>query len=446
VPKEGPFGLKYGISITDTCISWEDTVSVIETLATAVRQRRVVLSRFDNAENNWDLADGTVGEQSVDATSSKANDEFARSGESLVMSDVDENGWLRTPLGELTPPRGKALFSSRRVGNVPHFGQIWIRQGFEEFFATIPDHPDSIKVHAINPKALDSLGRFDRRKLLEKLAPYQTNLCVIDAAGSFLTPGKGFMRSGHSVVTLASMMAIAVALRGNCRLFAELVGLALPDTMKELQPFCRPPFLTLKDIPFLVHAAARNIAHHHGRSPDPPKTARKMGDTIASLLKHTEAMTEDNRDELAQLFHMILTNWSDDCDRGIQVRLTMAGIQKYALHGKKDMLERLKIGKVILDTVFGGLTGVPVVGMVPAALQAGADAWYDRVADKKLQRWEDLKEYFNYLYHSAIDSPIFLNGFVETKDAAGMVTKVKVKAKDFRDFADKMLEWNTGII
>lgn len=44
VPKEGKAGLKYGVSITDACIGWEDTETVLESLASAVRQRRKVVS------------------------------------------------------------------------------------------------------------------------------------------------------------------------------------------------------------------------------------------------------------------------------------------------------------------------------------------------------------------------------------------------------------------
>lgn len=40
VPKEGKEGLKYGVSITDACIGWEDTEAVLENLANAVRKRR----------------------------------------------------------------------------------------------------------------------------------------------------------------------------------------------------------------------------------------------------------------------------------------------------------------------------------------------------------------------------------------------------------------------
>ncbi|KAI1339619.1 hypothetical protein F5Y15DRAFT_383242 [Xylariaceae sp. FL0016] len=44
VPKEGPAGLKHGVSITDACIGWEDTVSVLDTLANAIKERRKVLT------------------------------------------------------------------------------------------------------------------------------------------------------------------------------------------------------------------------------------------------------------------------------------------------------------------------------------------------------------------------------------------------------------------
>lgn len=40
VPAEGPQALKKGVSITDACINWEDTIDVLENLAAAVRERR----------------------------------------------------------------------------------------------------------------------------------------------------------------------------------------------------------------------------------------------------------------------------------------------------------------------------------------------------------------------------------------------------------------------
>ncbi|KAL2757611.1 hypothetical protein ACRALDRAFT_1047636 [Sodiomyces alcalophilus JCM 7366] len=49
VPKEGKAGLKYGVSITDACISWEDTESVLGNLANAVKQRREIIQRNSQA-------------------------------------------------------------------------------------------------------------------------------------------------------------------------------------------------------------------------------------------------------------------------------------------------------------------------------------------------------------------------------------------------------------
>jgi 3-deoxy-7-phosphoheptulonate synthase len=40
MPKEGKSGLKYGVSITDACIGWDDTETVLAELADAVQKRR----------------------------------------------------------------------------------------------------------------------------------------------------------------------------------------------------------------------------------------------------------------------------------------------------------------------------------------------------------------------------------------------------------------------
>lgn len=41
VPPEGPDFLKFGISITDACVSFEDTIPMLTELAEAVKQRRL---------------------------------------------------------------------------------------------------------------------------------------------------------------------------------------------------------------------------------------------------------------------------------------------------------------------------------------------------------------------------------------------------------------------
>jgi 3-deoxy-7-phosphoheptulonate synthase len=37
VPPEGPTGLKHGVSITDACVDWEDTVTMLDKLNEASR-------------------------------------------------------------------------------------------------------------------------------------------------------------------------------------------------------------------------------------------------------------------------------------------------------------------------------------------------------------------------------------------------------------------------
>ncbi|KAH9454632.1 hypothetical protein MJO28_007625 [Puccinia striiformis f. sp. tritici] len=51
IPKEGPMGLKYGVSITDACVGFEETVLMLRDLEDAVLQRRTVLgSRRSNLD------------------------------------------------------------------------------------------------------------------------------------------------------------------------------------------------------------------------------------------------------------------------------------------------------------------------------------------------------------------------------------------------------------
>lgn len=51
MPKEGKAGLQYGVSITDACIGWQDTESVLAELADGVKKRRAVLEETRAKEN-----------------------------------------------------------------------------------------------------------------------------------------------------------------------------------------------------------------------------------------------------------------------------------------------------------------------------------------------------------------------------------------------------------
>lgn len=58
VPPEGPAALKPGVSITDACIDWDNTVAVLEDLASAVRDRRKVTA--NKHANGVDTEHGTT--------------------------------------------------------------------------------------------------------------------------------------------------------------------------------------------------------------------------------------------------------------------------------------------------------------------------------------------------------------------------------------------------
>lgn len=49
VPESGRDGLEYGVSITDACINWDDTVSTLQILADAVKSRRSVVASNGSA-------------------------------------------------------------------------------------------------------------------------------------------------------------------------------------------------------------------------------------------------------------------------------------------------------------------------------------------------------------------------------------------------------------
>jgi 3-deoxy-7-phosphoheptulonate synthase len=60
VPSEGPAGLKKGVSITDACINWEDTVEVLEGLAESIRERRKFMKGGYDNSNVTKLEEGSA--------------------------------------------------------------------------------------------------------------------------------------------------------------------------------------------------------------------------------------------------------------------------------------------------------------------------------------------------------------------------------------------------
>ena len=62
VPAEGgKSSLKPGVSITDACISWPDTVAVLQILADAVKQRKQLFNDHCNGQTNGHINGHTNG-------------------------------------------------------------------------------------------------------------------------------------------------------------------------------------------------------------------------------------------------------------------------------------------------------------------------------------------------------------------------------------------------
>ena len=61
VPPEGKAGLKYGVSITDACIGWEDTATVLAELAEAVAARRQKLGPAERPTKETNGVNGVNG-------------------------------------------------------------------------------------------------------------------------------------------------------------------------------------------------------------------------------------------------------------------------------------------------------------------------------------------------------------------------------------------------
>ena len=51
IPKEGQKGLIYGVSVTDACIGWDQTVNVLAEFAAAVKTRR---TKSPYSKGSWE--------------------------------------------------------------------------------------------------------------------------------------------------------------------------------------------------------------------------------------------------------------------------------------------------------------------------------------------------------------------------------------------------------
>lgn len=150
-----------------------------------------------------------------------------------------------------------------------HMKSMWTEQKKEEYRTP----PDEIDILSLKLGALNSLSRPDKRKMLRELADEKSPKEIVKIAGIDDEFRKERPLSLAAVLVLhiglhkhpEDYVAGEVSTTGETitttiypdALFAELVGCADANTMKELSHYLRPPLMTLEKLPDFIHCAVR---------------------------------------------------------------------------------------------------------------------------------------------------------------------------------------------
>lgn len=351
-----------------------------------------------------------------------------------------QSGYLTT-VGSITQPPSRASSVATLTffsGDVKLEGKL--RDAMESIWRNKPDQlPREVNLYRLDPKAIASLSRPNKRAMLEALATNRACVCV----NAFVEQGskeKRLTPRGGKELSIATILALIMALKKKAKLLAELVGLALPDTVQELSEFLRPPFITLRRLPVLVHCAARSLTHdHHGRSPDPVKLAVEIANAVGVALDQSEDI---NKDRLKTVLVGTFENARCDKERGCQVGLMLAGIQKYINRGQESLERKLKKCEVIIDVVSGLLAGIPSGGFAFSAVGSLLKFQQQGKKNKKQIQRQELINAVRMDFNRAIRCPIFLDEKISIKDKNGDLKEIKVESGTFRKWYDEIIEWN----
>jgi hypothetical protein len=343
--------------------------------------------------------------------------------------------------------------------------------GYDDVFKYIPNRPTTLNLLHVGAEKIDALGRPGRRltivALSRKLAMITLSRRQADRE---IEPKKG---------NLAIAMILALGLRYETggsddnrrlrRMVPELLGLSPPATICMFRDFCQPLFLNFDDILNLVHAVARNVAHHDegegedaasdeevddeeksknendaeskantdennntdntdvdenvaddhkGGAAEPILALRATVEIIADVLNMSVKKIDKNVNTRprvppakdAEFFMDCLQRWDNDIDRGIQVGLVLAGVRKFYQRIKEEKEKKYELSFWLVDIVLAGLTGVPIGGFVfgiaqPALAKAGKDL--------KSRRLDEVNRMFSVImdfYYSKVEIPLHRDG------------------------------------
>jgi hypothetical protein len=246
------------------------------------------------------------------------------------------------------------------------------------------------RIELVSPDAVMGLSRSERRFLMKDLSNVFQRVHVATTDGLVLSKRKLFGVNG-SDLSNSSILALSFALRSRPQTFAELLGVSPPSVLKELQPFCVSPLIRCEHIPRFVHAVARSILHRHANPRHPADIATLAGDVVSEIMIQSgSGLDGSGANQLLSGFLDVIRAQRPD-DAGMHIGLMKCGVVKYIKRSRDKMEKKLKVVQEIIDCTLGGLTTVPVGGVVPAILAPSIHAQGERVIKAKVKKWDDLQ-------------------------------------------------------
>jgi hypothetical protein len=256
-------------------------------------------------------------------------------------------------------------------------------------------------------------------------------MCVIEKKRKYLTE-KHYRHESGTATSKAGLLAAAVALQGHTACFAEIVASLPPETMPQLTGLCKPPFLTLVDLPILVHEAARNTVHEHHGSIDPEYDVMlNTANMIAHVLRHTDIAKSKRKGEIQGLLLKAILTAKNDKDKSIQLALMIAGVKKYIVKCREDLNGQIAVTTV--NSILGGLSAIPLFGAIPAALGPWFVYVLEKIKGKRSKLWKDLEQHVIDTF-GRVSTQIQLHGSATLIDEHGTKHIIKIDKITFEKY------------
>lgn len=311
---------------------------------------------------------------------------------------------------------------------------------YQDIFKDIHDRPTTLNVLRLKPEMLIGLGRSGRRETITALARQKARIALskrhtvggTDRREARRAKPSKPVEDGDYNLAIATILSLALRYRernepdvdsGLCDrdTVPELLALSPPETMEAFRAFLEYGFLQFNDIPYLVHVAARNVAHDdEGGTDEPISVLKNVSDLVSGILQETQKpvqVGEEEGEESVKLFEPCLRRWSNDIDRGIQIGLVLAGIRKYFNNLKEAKEKRYAVAFGLVDVLLAGLTGIPAGGVAFSVTQSLVTQWKERKLEKRLKQVDGPFDIILDRYYQDVDFPLHKNVSNEGEDS-----------------------------